>query len=193
MTCPESHSVHQPCSFLPQENVVDLHLMHLMHLISNNAEQDEAAITLSIKVGNTGSIVFLLSAFLVHYVAHLEQILLTFLAHILLSLEGWKLMISSCLFSWLFSLQKQTLRGDLNAYQYLKSRGQEDGVRLLSVVPRGNRHKLQCRKLHINMRKNFFLVSVLQHWQRLPRKAVEAPSLETFRTCLDTVILGNLL
>jgi len=34
------------------------------------------------------------------------------------------------------------------------------------------------------MRKNFFTLSVTEHWNRLPREAVEYPSLEIFKTHL---------
>jgi len=64
------------------------------------------------------------------------------------------------------------------------------------VVPsdrtRGNGHKLKRRKFHLNMKKNFFTLRMTEHWNRLPRGAVDSPSLEILKAHLDTV-LWNLL
>ena len=93
----------------------------------------------------------------------------------------------------LFSLKNRRLRGDLiNVYKYLVGQSQVDGARLLSVVPsnrtRGNGHKLECKKFHLNMRKSFFT----GEGDGAPEQAVESPSLEIFRTSLDA-FLCNLL
>ena len=93
----------------------------------------------------------------------------------------------------MFSLEKRRLRGDLrNAYKSLQGGCQEDGARLFPVVPsdrtRGNGHKLKPRKLQLKPRKNFFPLRVTEPWPRLPRGAVESPSLEIFKTHLDKVL-----
>lgn len=53
---------------------------------------------------------------------------------------------------------------------------------------RTNGHKLKVKKLHPNVRKNFFTSRVAEHWNKLPRRVVVAPSLETFQTCLGTFL-----
>ena len=63
-----------------------------------------------------------------------------------------------------------------------------DEARLFSVVcsdkTRSNGLKLKHRKFHLNM-QNFFTVSVMEYWNRLPRGAVGSPSIEVFKTHLD--------
>jgi len=97
----------------------------------------------------------------------------------------------------LFNLEKRRLRGDLrNASKYLQGGGQEDGTRLFPVVPsdrtRGNGHKLEQRKFQLNPRKNFFPLRVTEPWPRLPREAVESPSLEIFQPRLGVVLCSLL-
>jgi len=72
----------------------------------------------------------------------------------------------------LFSLEKRRLKADLiNAYKYLMGGSQVDVARPFSAVPsnrtRGNEHKLEHRKLHMNMRKDLFSLRVTEHWNRL--------------------------
>ena len=81
-------------------------------------------------------------------------------------------------------------------YVYIQGGCQEDGARLFPVVPsdrtRGNGHKLKPGKLQLNPRKNFFPLRVMEPWPRLPREAVESPSPEIFKICLDKVLCSLL-
>jgi len=56
----------------------------------------------------------------------------------------------------------------------------------------GQGHKLRYRKFHLNMRKNFFTLRVMEHWNRLPREAVDCTSLEILKTRLDAVLCSLL-
>ncbi|KFQ31993.1 hypothetical protein N332_06616, partial [Mesitornis unicolor] len=55
-----------------------------------------------------------------------------------------------------------------------------------------NGFKLEEGRFRLDIRKQFFTVRVVRHWHRLPREAVDAPSLEVFKARLDRA-LGNLV
>ena len=91
----------------------------------------------------------------------------------------------------LFSLEKRRLRNDLiNVYKYLKCGSQRDMANLFPAVcgdgTRGNNHELEYRKFCTNMQRNFFTVRVAENWNRLPTEVMDSPSLEIFKTHLDT-------
>ncbi|KFV15481.1 hypothetical protein N339_10496, partial [Pterocles gutturalis] len=55
-----------------------------------------------------------------------------------------------------------------------------------------NGFKLKKGRFRLAIRKKFFTVGVVRHWNRLPREAVDAPSLEVFKARLDEA-LSNLV
>ncbi|GAB0188513.1 hypothetical protein GRJ2_001316600 [Grus japonensis] len=94
----------------------------------------------------------------------------------------------------LFSLQKRRLQGHLiAAFQYLKEAYKKAGEGLFTMAwsdrTRGNGLKLKEGRFRLDITKKLFTV---RHWNRLPSEAVEAPSLEVFKTRLDGA-LGKLV
>ncbi|KGL98832.1 hypothetical protein N301_02738, partial [Charadrius vociferus] len=55
-----------------------------------------------------------------------------------------------------------------------------------------NGSKLKEGRFRLDIRKKFFTLRVMRHWNRLPREAVDAPSLGVFKARLDGV-LSNLV
>ena len=97
----------------------------------------------------------------------------------------------------LFSLEKRTLQGDLiAAFQYLQGAYRKDGEGLFNMEcserTRGNGFKLKEGRCRLDVRKKFFTVKVVRHWNRLPREVVDAPSLEVSKARLDGA-LSNLV
>ena len=48
--------------------------------------------------------------------------------------------------------------------------------------------KLEEGRFRLDIRKKFFLVRFMRHWNRLPRETVDAPSLEAFKARLDGAV-----
>ena len=51
---------------------------------------------------------------------------------------------------------------------------------------------LRWQRFRLVIRRKFFTPRVVTHWNRMPKEAVEAPSLEAFKARLD-VALGSLV
>ena len=52
--------------------------------------------------------------------------------------------------------------------------------------------KVEEGRFRLDVRKKFFTVRLVRHWNRLPREAVDAPSVEAFKARLDGA-LSNLV
>jgi len=58
-------------------------------------------------------------------------------------------------------------------------------TRAWSDRTRGNGFKLKKGRLILDKRKKFFNLRAARHWRRLPKEAVDAPSLAVFKAKLD--------
>jgi len=92
--------------------------------------------------------------------------------------------------SGLFILEKRRPQRDLiAAFQYLEGAYKKDGVRLFSWLcsnrTRGNIFKRKKDKFRLDIRKKFFTMRMVKHWNGLPREVLDAPSLATFKVRLN--------
>ncbi|PKU42861.1 hypothetical protein llap_6835 [Limosa lapponica baueri] len=93
----------------------------------------------------------------------------------------------------LFSLEKRRLWGDLiAAFQYLREAYRKGGdilfTKACSDRTRGNGIKSEKSRFRLDIKKKFFTMRVVEHWNRLPREVVEAPSLEIFKVRLNEAL-----
>ncbi|KFV44838.1 hypothetical protein N341_01884, partial [Tyto alba] len=51
-----------------------------------------------------------------------------------------------------------------------------------------NGPKLHQGRFTLDIRKHFFIQRVVKHWNRVPRKVVNAPSLSVFKRHLDSAL-----
>ena len=94
-------------------------------------------------------------------------------------------------------MEKRKLQGDLKAtFQCLNRAYRKDGeglfIRAGNDRSRGNGFKLEEGRFRLDIRKTFFTVRVVIHWNRLPGKAMNTHSLEAIKARLDRT-LSNLV
>ncbi|MCQ4187572.1 hypothetical protein FK515_28755 [Klebsiella pneumoniae] len=87
--------------------------------------------------------------------------------------------------------------GDFIAsFQYLKGAYKKDMKKPFSRAccdrTMRNGFKTEGGRFKLDIRKKFFTMRVVEHWNRFPREVVDAPSLETFKARLDGA-MGNLI
>ena len=97
----------------------------------------------------------------------------------------------------LFSLEKRRPWRYLNvAFQYVQRGCKKDGDKLFSRVccdrTRGNGFKLKEGRFSLDIRKKFYTIRVVRHWNRLSREVVDALSLETFKVRLDRALSNRM-
>jgi len=85
--------------------------------------------------------------------------------------------------------EEKVMGRPIAAFQYLKGAYRKAGEGLLTRAcsdrTRSNGFKLKEGRFRLDRRKKFFTLKVVRLWNKLPREAVAAPSLEVFKARLD--------
>jgi len=89
------------------------------------------------------------------------------------------------------------MRGDLIAlYSFQRSESGDGGADLFSLGSRdrmhGNGSKLHQRRFRQDIRKHFFIKTVVKHCNRLAREVFDSSSLSVFKRHLDNAINNSL-
>jgi len=90
----------------------------------------------------------------------------------------------------LFSLEKRRFWGEfIEAFQYLKGASKKDKDKLLSSAccdrTRGNGLKMKDGGYRLDIKKKFFTMRVVRHWNRFSKEVVDTTSLEVFKAKFD--------
>ena len=96
----------------------------------------------------------------------------------------------------LYSLEFRRLRGDLiETYKILKGLDRLDAGRLFPMLgksrTRGHSLRIRGKSFRTEMRKTFFTQRVVNLWNSLPQKVVEASSLAIFKRELDVALVAK--
>lgn len=82
----------------------------------------------------------------------------------------------------------------ITAFLYSKGAYKKDGKKLFcwSCCSSREGNSFILKESQFGIRKKFFMIRVMKHWNRLPRVVVDDPPLETFKVKLDRA-LSNLI